>query len=122
MITYSLVARATPPTNNQPTPVVILNTTSSEDTVPDPPEPQNTINPVNNQVKETINSIVEQGNACPGEDIPNTPPRYHLKPHRIQRPPDLFIYYNPGASLEVFLISAPIHPDQSNFHQDPHFP
>ena len=108
--------------HNRPTPVVIPNITLSEKTVPDPPEPQNTINPVNNQIQETINPIVEQDNANPGQNIPNTPPRDHSRPHRIQRPPDRSTYYNPGASLEVFQISVPIHPDQSNFHQDHHFP
>ena len=122
MIPPSLAERATPPTHNQSTHVVLPNNTPAEETYPDPPEPQTIINPVNNPVEETINPIAEHDNANPGQDIANTPPRENPRPHRIRRPPDRLTYYNPGAPLGIFPISAPIHPDQSNFYQDPHLP
>ena len=122
MIPPSLAARATPPTHNQSTHVVLPNNTPAEETDPDPPEPQTIINPVNNPVEETINPIVEHDNANPGQGIANTPPRENPRPHRIRRPPDRLTYYNPGAPLGIFPISAPIHPDHSNFYQDPHLP
>ena len=120
VIPLGLPKRAPPST--QPTLLVQPNTTPAEETVPIQPEPQNTINPVNDPVEETINPVVEENNASLVQDIPNIPPHENPRPQRTRRPPDRLTYYNPGAPLGVFPISAPMHPNQSNFHRDPHFP
>ena len=73
VISPSLPTRAPPSTHNQPahqpTPVVTSNNTPAGETIPTKPEPQNTINPVNNPVEETMNPIVEQDNANRVQDI-----------------------------------------------------
>ena len=92
MIPPNLAARATPPTHNQSTHVVLPINTPAEETDPDPPEPQTIINPVNNPVEETINPIVEHDNTNPGQDIASTPPRENPRPHRIRRPSDRLTY------------------------------
>ena len=120
VIPLGLPKRAPPST--QPTLLVQPNTTPAEETVPIQPEPHNTINPVNDPVDETINPVVEENNASLVQDIPNIPPHENPRPQRTRRPPDRLTYYNPGAPLGVFPISAPMHPNQSNFHRDPHFP
>ena len=74
---------------------------------------------MNDPVDETINPVVEENNASLVQDIPNTPPHENPRPQRIRRPPDRLTYYNPGAPLGAFPISAPMHPNQSNFHLPP---
>ena len=138
VISPSLPTRAPPSTHNQPTyqpthqpiyqpthqptPVVTSNNTPAGETIPTQPEPQNTINPVNNPVEETMNPIVELDNANRVQDIPNTPPHENPRPHHVRRPPDRLTYYNPGGPLGVFPIPASTYPNQPNFHRHPNFP
>ena len=60
VIPPSLPARVPPSTCNQPTRVNTQNSTPAGKTVPIQLEPQNSINPMNNPVEETINPLLSR--------------------------------------------------------------